>query len=727
VSPALVVHVTAGAGKKEPQGRAVTVPGGVEGLARWLNERKPEGANTWWSVHTFRDGYRAVQPTKANGWRGGWERACAVGVDVDYCGVSADDARHHNAKGEDAHTHDPLPAELVVRLDELARRGDLPGNLYHRTRCGFRLVFVFEAECDDARAYELAARAVDELVADALRDTELAGCPGLHVDPAVSQDRARVLWAPRGPCEGEEKPRNAEVLVLRSEPYPVASLRPRPSAPPPRHEADEGGRVLPLHTDLADAVQRYNGDRSREIPRSSGRCPVCEHEGCFGRLPEASDRWSCFSAQHPEVGVPPSTAGAPWTGDVLDLDTFERFRRTGDAHKRARVELLRGAGYLAPRHERAAPPPRSTAAGGAAPAHVTEPANEENPKPKPKPKAKPAPSPVADGVRESLERVRRRRDREEVPLPVPWPGLAAELGGGLWPGTFALLVGNTGAGKSQWAMQLAWRVANAGNPVLYVSLEVDRYSMHCRALALAARDLDAANAPKWSALYYGEVSGEELALAERAADRVESHRHFRLEVGSPSGWDYMRLRELVASVRESHPGKPVLVVLDYLQLVDGAGAEEDELRLRMKRAVAEGQSLAMDEAHPTAVLFLSSTARTNYGALAGTADPGTSGDTKGKDRRKGATIPLGKGDPSRFVGTGKESGDLEFTASTVLVLAKEPWGEEGPPSGGTHVWLAVAKGRARSRHARDGWVALRFDGSCFYEPGTGDDPGRFEA
>lgn len=323
---------------------------------------------------------------------------------------------------------------------------------------------------------------------------------------------------------------------------------------------------------------------------------------------------------------------------------------------------------------------------------------------------------LAEGLRASLERVRRRRDRQELPLPVPWPSLAAELGRGLWPGTFALLVGNTGAGKSQFAMQLAWHAANAGHPVLYVSLEVDKFSMHCRAVALAARDLDPVNAPKWSALYFGEVNDAELALAESAADRVEAHPHFRLEVGAPSGWDVGQLRELVASVRAAHPGKPVLVVLDYLQLADDQG-EEKELRLRMKHAVAEGQRIAMDAENPAAVLFLSSTARMNYGALSGTEDVSTNGEQPSKRRKGAQSIPLGKGDPTRFVGTGKESGDLEFTAQTVLVLAQEPWPEEGRPAEGTHVWLAVAKGRARPKDAQNGWVQLRFDGSCFYEPG----------
>jgi hypothetical protein len=164
-------------------------------------------------------------------------------------------------------------------------------------------------------------------------------------------------------------------------------------------------------------------------------------------------------------------------------------------------------------------------------------------------------------------------------------------------------------------------------------------------------------------------------------------------------------------------------VLDFLQLVDGTAADDRELRVRMKNAVAEGRSIAMDPNMRAAMVFVSSTARANYGALSGSEAPG-SGEKRTQTRKP---TPLGQGDPGRLVGTGKESGDLEYTADTVLVLASEPWGEGGRPADGTHVWLAVAKTRAKARNAKgSGWVELRFDGSCFGEPGNGAGPGGYE-
>lgn len=61
---------------------------------------------------------------------------------------------------------------------------------------------------------------------------------------------------------------------------------------------------------------------------------------------------------------------------------------------------------------------------------------------------------------------------------------------------------------------------------------------------------------------------------------------------------------------------------------------------------------------------------------------------------------------------GKESGEIEFAADSVLVLVREPWRDGRPPKEGTHVWLAVAKQRV----GPPTWVELRFNGHYFFKP-----------
>jgi hypothetical protein len=104
-----------------------------------------------------------------------------------------------------------------------------------------------------------------------------------------------------------------------------------------------------------------------------------------------------------------------------------------------------------------------------------------------------------------------------------------------------------------------------------------------------------------------------------------------------------------------------------------------------------------------AVLLVSSTARENYGPL----------DRAEAPLGKKAPEPFGQGNPGRFIGLGKESGEIEFAADSLLVLGKDA---EEAVAGSTSVALAVAKIRARNPDApRDGWVRLRFDGTCFAE------------
>ncbi len=322
------ICLTIGAGKDKPQGRTVQIGGGVAGLASWLNEREPEGLNTWWSFHSFLDGYCAADryPTnpaelgfpKDSPWlagKGGWIGAWGVGVDVDYCSSEADDPKHtdRHTRVKHSHTSKP-PAELVQRLELAVRKGQVPGNLYHRTAHGFRFAFVFDRQCTARDDYARAGAALHEMVRQALVDLELHGCPGVHVDELL--DLRRVFWAPRGWCVGpdgkrEEGERNARVIVMRPEAVHVAEIA-KAAAPGPSRPVHQR-RSAPAGTgDMEEAVRRYNADHSRDLPRNSGECPMCGKGGRFGRLPKAPERWSCFGASHPESDAllrPPATLG----------------------------------------------------------------------------------------------------------------------------------------------------------------------------------------------------------------------------------------------------------------------------------------------------------------------------------------------------------------------------------------------------------------------------------
>ena len=104
---------------------------------------------------------------------------------------------------------------------------------------------------------------------------------------------------------------------------------------------------------------------------------------------------------------------------------------------------------------------------------------------------------------EALDRMERRVVGDERPIPLPWSNVSAALGGGLWGGTLVTLVGDTGSGKTQWALQLSVHAAEYGVPVCYVGPDsgVDQ---------IAARLLALKSGQKWSDLYAGRSDKETL-------------------------------------------------------------------------------------------------------------------------------------------------------------------------------------------------------------------------
>lgn len=288
---------------------------------------------------------------------------------------------------------------------------------------------------------------------------------------------------------------------------------------------------------------------------------------------------------------------------------------------------------------------------------------------------------LQDFVSLAAKRIERRFNGDETPIELPWPDINTKIGGGLWPGLYTL-VGTTGTGKTQWALQAALAAARAKVPVLYIGLELGELEITTRLLSLADD-----KAPRWSDLYLGDRSeiegwftsqGEGLTQALGAIEGLPLH----LETGPPHGWGYDRLYNVAKATKRAHPGADqLLVVLDFLQLV---GGPERDLRERIARASYAARAVARDL--DATVLVISSTSRGNYETLSG----------------GGSTFKLGEDPPARLVGMAKESGDIEYSSDGVLVLARDPGRRE-------LIHVALAKLRAR----RDDWAKLYFNGDRF--------------
>ena len=276
----------------------------------------------------------------------------------------------------------------------------------------------------------------------------------------------------------------------------------------------------------------------------------------------------------------------------------------------------------------------------------------------------------------------RRRARGESWAPL-W-----RIAGPLFPDRLTVLVGPTGRGKSAFAVQVAEAAAMVGVPVLYASAEMGTDDVIARLIALRAvggADPDAG--PAHSSIVVGNADPNDVADAVEALVADCPH----LYVWAPTGNQRTpaALADAVADVVAATKRAP-LVIVDYLQRFTGSG---DEIRMVVKDASGGLRDLSRPGGQPEslagipwpgcAMLVLSSTARGHYERFA-TVDALADAYATGE-----------------LVGTGKESGEIEYDAPLLLALTADVEGDDGAAR---RAMVAVVK----DRHLRTGRVALRF-------------------
>lgn len=295
---------------------------------------------------------------------------------------------------------------------------------------------------------------------------------------------------------------------------------------------------------------------------------------------------------------------------------------------------------------------------------------------------------------EALDRMERRAVGEERPVPLPWSNVAAALGGGLWGGSLVTLIGDTGSGKTQWALQLAVHAAEYGVPVCYIGPDSALDQIAARLLALKSGQ-------KWSDLYAGRSDKETLDTLRMGYAQAMKALPFHI-IGRSARRDQPNdVRGTAEWIRRKYPEekpgtRPFLMVLDFVQIASGMG--RDETKEIMVSTAHDAHQAAKD--FGGVVLLVSTTLR----------EMRAEGDeTIGIHRDRRQPARLGRGNPARLVMGGKEDGEVERESDTVIVLAQESWRGAQHPKNWTKVWCAVAKNRAGQR----AWCAMRFNGSWF--------------
>jgi len=296
------------------------------------------------------------------------------------------------------------------------------------------------------------------------------------------------------------------------------------------------------------------------------------------------------------------------------------------------------------------------------------------------------PPKMGDIFASTTPRLLARARGDERPVPLPWRALADIHGGGLWPGMH-VVVGGTGTGKTGLAMQIAIGAAKAGAPTVYIPLELGEVDITTRAAALS--EAGAGARVFASDLAHGRLDEARASEVLRAAGDELAGVPFYVEQGDPYVWSPgPGLRGTIEAL--SGGAFPVFVVLDFLQLV--GGDERRDLRERIGRAAYALRDMARD--HNAVILILSSVARASeHNTLA----------PWGRAWPEPGPCPL-----RDLVGLGKESGEIEFGADSVTVIAET---DRSSTSRGRRFRVGVAK----MRNGTPGELTLCFNGTRWLE------------
>lgn len=134
--------------------------------------------------------------------------------------------------------------------------------------------------------------------------------------------------------------------------------------------------------------------------------------------------------------------------------------------------------------------------------------------------------------------------------------------GGAEEGALVVIGGRPGAGKTAFAMQLAYNVSLI-HPILYFTLEMTREELGLRYLVMLT-DIDSNRLKRAEG-----ITVTEWQLIEKAGRTLEEHK---IIIDDSSGLSIYNIRSKVYRMVRSQGVK--MVFIDYLQLMDGAKGKE---------------------------------------------------------------------------------------------------------------------------------------------------------
>lgn len=264
---------------------------------------------------------------------------------------------------------------------------------------------------------------------------------------------------------------------------------------------------------------------------------------------------------------------------------------------------------------------------------------------------------LAELARAYWQRIAEQRETVTTGL----ASLDKALNGGLQPQRLMILLGAPGKGKTTLANQIAEHVANAGRPVVYVTMEDPSWALLAKTVARIG-DLD-----------YGAVMRGQKALKDKIDDtlatlndRWSASRLLYIEQSGRLNLATLRDQAAAHFARygSKNDGGPGLLVVDYLQRAARAtmpGGVQSELRLAVSALTDQLRDLA--RALDCTVLALGSQNRGGYG--------------------NGASA----------LASAKESGDIEYSCDVLAAIGEMSEGKRTAPLNCQAWALNLAKNR----------------------------------
>jgi len=281
------------------------------------------------------------------------------------------------------------------------------------------------------------------------------------------------------------------------------------------------------------------------------------------------------------------------------------------------------------------------------------------------------PKTTADAVAAFMERA---RSHDYEPIPTGYSSIDAAIGGGFIRQTIVSLGAAPGAGKTIFAQQIFENIARADRAnVLYFNLEMSAEQMIARSISRETEltPLEVLQGYKWTEQREYAVT----IAAQKYRDQIAP----RIKYNACNSADYRAILEAMETeakdLKEKGDNLPLLVVIDYLQLLQGA---ENDPAETIKAALKGFKDFAIN--HGAVVFIIMAQSR--------------------------STNETGKATQ----GAGRDTSALEYTADTQLSLTyqamemttkNENSGKETPKYGSlSEMFSAIGKLREMGENAQ---------------------------